>query len=160
MDTTRARQDNIDELAIRALVDQFVEGWNAADGPACARPFAENADFTAIHGLRARGRELIGRGHAEILATVFRGTQLTATVNSIDYLRPDVAVADVTMRLKQAGQTWLPKQTSCGIVATKDSGVWSIAVFRNMVPFERPVAGPLDRELLDRGPQSSVMANG
>lgn len=138
-----------DESAIRSLVDQFVAGWNGADGAACGKPFAENADFTAVTGLRARGRQVIARGHAEILATVFRGTRLSATVNSIEFLRPDVAVVDATFHLIPAGQTWLPKYTSCGIVATNETGVWTIAVFRNMVPFDRPMAGPLDRELLE-----------
>jgi uncharacterized protein (TIGR02246 family) len=142
-----------DDGAIRSLIDQFVEGWNLADGGLCARPFAENADFTAVNGLRARGRDQIGKGHSEILATVFRGTTLSATVNSIDYLRPDVAIVDVTLRLRPGAQTWLPKHTSCGIVATFEKSGWSIAVFRNMVPFERPVGGALDADLLAQSRQ-------
>ena len=63
-----------DEQAIRDLVAAFVAGWNAGDGDACGRPFAENADFTAVTGTRARSRDLIARGHAEILSTVFHGT--------------------------------------------------------------------------------------
>ena len=142
--------DRNDENAVRALVAAFEDGWNAADGHACAHPFAENADFTAVNGIRARGRDLIARGHTEILATVFRGTRLAATVNDVTFLRPDVAVADVTLRLTARTEiAWLPKYTSCGIVATKDDGLWSIAVFRNLVPFGRPEAGPLDRELLE-----------
>lgn len=140
-----------DEQEIRGLVDAFVEGWNAQDGYACARPFAEKADFTAVTGLRIQGRDLIARGHAEILSTVFHGTRMSATVNDIVFLRPDVAVADVTFRLQPApDKPWLPKGSSCGVVATKDAGVWSIAVFRNMVPFDRPMAGPLERELMGR----------
>jgi uncharacterized protein (TIGR02246 family) len=138
-----------DEQAVRGLVDAFVQGWNAGDGEACARPFAANADFTTVMGQRARGRQLIARGHAEILATVFRGTHMTGTVNDITFLRPDVASADVTFRIDpMPGKPWIPPYASCGIVATKENGEWSIAVFRNMVPFSRPSAGPLDEELL------------
>jgi uncharacterized protein (TIGR02246 family) len=43
-----------DEQAIRGLVATFVDGWNAGDGEACARPFAPNADFTAVTGVRVR----------------------------------------------------------------------------------------------------------
>lgn len=32
-------------------------------------------------------------------------------------------------------------------IALKENGVWSIAIFRNMIPFERPPAGPLERSL-------------
>jgi uncharacterized protein (TIGR02246 family) len=134
-----------DEAAIRKLVDAFVTGWNAGDGEACARPFAVDADFTAITGLRVQGRDLIAQGHAEILSTVYRGTQISAAVNSIKFLRPDVAAADVTLRFEGKGPFGM-EQTSLGLVVTKERGAWSIAVFRNMVPFARPVAGPLERE--------------
>jgi hypothetical protein len=75
-----------DETAIRGLVDEFVEGWNAGNGEMCGRPFAKDAEFTAITGLRARGRDLIARGHSEILSTIYCGTQITGTVNSINIL--------------------------------------------------------------------------
>jgi len=135
-----------DEPEIHNLIDQFIEGWNAGDGFMCARPFAESADFTAVTGQRVRGRDLIARGHAEILSTVFKGTHNSATVNEIVFLRPDVAVADVTFRIKPTpDKPWIPKYSSCGVVATREDGRWTIAVFRNMVPFDRPVAGPLDK---------------
>jgi hypothetical protein len=68
-------------------------------------------------------------------------------VESIRFLRPDVAVADVTFRFVGDTRPFGLEQTSCGMVCTKDNGVWSIAVFRNMVPFSRPTAGPVEREL-------------
>ena len=135
-----------DEAAITALLDAFVEGWNAGDGEACARPFAADADFVAVTGLRVQGRDLIAAGHKEILVTVFRGVQLRPTVNSIRFLRPDVAAVDVTLRYAGEGPFGIP-ETSLGLVATKEQGTWSIALFRNLVPFARPMAGPLEREL-------------
>jgi uncharacterized protein (TIGR02246 family) len=139
-----------DQQAICDLVASFVDGWNGGDGEACARPFASNADFTAVTGARARGRDLIARGHAEILSTVFRGTRMTATVNDIFFLRPDVAAADVTFRIAPVpDKPWLPPYSTCGLVATKEQGSWSIALFRNLVPFGRPSGGALDRKLTD-----------
>lgn len=142
-----------DEAAVQSLVDLFTEGWNTRDGAACARPFAADADFTAITGLKVHGRELIARGHDEILSTVFRGTRLSATVESIRFIRDDVAVADVTFRLlHEDGRPFVlgkyPGYSTAGLVATKEGDAWSIAVFRNMVPFERPMAGPLERSLM------------
>ena len=138
-----------DEDAVRGLIAAFAEGWNAQDGAACARPFAEDADFTNIMGLKAHGRETIGGGHAEILATVFRGTKMTAQVEGVRFLRPDVAVVDATLGLAGPDGTPFPvaKSSSAGYVATKENGVWSIAVFRNMIPFSRPAAGPLEESL-------------
>jgi hypothetical protein len=74
---------------------------------------------------------------------------LTATVNDIVFLRPDIAAADVTFRITpMPDKPWLPPYSSCGLVATEERGTWSIALFRNLVPYGRPTAGPLDRELM------------
>ena len=139
------------ERELRALVDAFVAGWNSADGNALASTFTEDADFTAITGLHARGRNVIARGHDEILSTIYRGTSLASEVVSIHYLRPDVALLDVKFFLRKNGQSFFPgvTHTSAGIVATQDAGKWAIAVFRNMVPFSRPVAGPVEREIAE-----------
>jgi uncharacterized protein (TIGR02246 family) len=134
-----------DVAAISNLVDAFVTGGNVGDGEACGRPFAEDADFTGITGLRAQGRDLIARGHPEILSTIYRGTQIGATVNSIKFLRPDVATAGVTLQF-EGKQPFGLAQTSLGLVATKEGDTWSIAVFRNMVPFGRQAAGPPEQE--------------
>jgi uncharacterized protein (TIGR02246 family) len=134
-----------DEAAIRHLIDAFTEGWNAHDGKACARPFAADADFTNIMGLKAHGRDMIARGHDEILSTVFREARISSTVHSIRFIRPDVAVADVTFKMQsEGGGPFGLRQSQAGLVATKDNNVWSIVVFRNMVPFERPTAGPME----------------
>ena len=137
------------ETAIKKLIDTFVTGWNAADGEKLASAFTENADFTAITGLRAWGRDLIARGHNEILSTVYRGTTNSGTVESIYYLRPDVAVLDVkfTLRTPDGALAFGIPYSSAGVIATKDDGAWRIAVFRNMVPFARQMPGPLEQQL-------------
>ena len=140
-----------DDAAVRHLVDLFTEGWNAKDGAACARPFAADADFVNIMGLRAQGRDLIARGHDEILSTVFREMQISSTVRSVRFIRPDVAVVDVDFTIQgPGGGPFKLLRSTAGIVATKDGDAWSIVAFRNMVPFERPAAGPLERGLMER----------
>ena len=146
-----------DELAVRRLVDGLVAGWNAHDGTAFARPFAADADFTNVMGLRARGRETIARGHDEIFATLFKDTTLSAVVEQVRFLRADVAVAEVTFTLrKNDGTPWggFPRSL-VSFVAVRDCEAWSIAVFRNMVPFERPLTGPLERSLAGAARTSS-----
>jgi len=145
-----------DEAAIRELVNAFVNAWNAGDGEAFGQPFAADADFTAIHGLKARGRKMIARGHTKILATIYKGTRIVAVVESIRFLRPDVAVADVT--IDSQNFPFGLRKTLPLLVVTKESGAWSIAVFRNMVPHERPLAGPLERGLMAEGSQNRYSA--
>jgi hypothetical protein len=62
---------------------------------------------------------------------------------------------DVTFRLQyEDGRPFMleryPGHTSAGLVAAKDAGAWSIVVFRNMVPFERPPAGPLEETMMGK----------
>jgi uncharacterized protein (TIGR02246 family) len=139
------------EAELSGLIHTFVEGWNAGSGERLAGAFAADADFTNVMGLRAHGRDVIAQGHNEILATVFRGTRLEAAITQVRYLRPDVAAVDVTLTLRGAdGQpvAMLPAgQSSAGFVATRDAGTWSIAVMRNMIPFVRTAAGPVERSL-------------
>lgn len=138
-----------DEAAIRRLVDLFTEGWNAKKGETCARPFAVDADFINIMGLKARGRDLIARGHDEILSTIFREMRISSTMESLRFIRPDVAIVDVTFTLQGQAQGPLPfTRSSAGVVVTREGDSWSIVNFRNMIPFERPAAGPLERELI------------
>jgi uncharacterized protein (TIGR02246 family) len=141
---------------VARLLETLARGWNAGSGATYASAFAEDADFINIIGMHARGRDLIARGHDELLSTIFRGTRMTAVVDSVRFLRPDVATVEATLSLQRAdGQPFTfsdPSRppmphTRAGYVATKERGTWSIAVFRNMVPFARPAAGPVEREL-------------
>lgn len=38
-------------------------------------------------------------------------------------------------------------RTLAGLIAVREAGTWSIVVFRNQVPFERPPAGSVERSL-------------
>lgn len=136
------------------MIDTFVIGWNAADANTLATAFTADADFTAITGLHARGRDFIARGHDEILSGIYRGTVLEAKIESLHYLRPDVALLDVKFMLRKEGSSFFPgvTHTSAGIVATRDDDAWRIAVFRNMVPYSRPIAGPVELELRQATP--------
>ncbi len=138
-----------DDTEIAALLDTFVEGWNAASGTALARAFAPDADFTNVMGLRARGRETIAHGHDEVLATVFRGTRMAASVERIRVLRPDVAVVEASLALRAAdgGPFVGPGESRATFVATREAEGWTIASFVNMIPFTRPAAGPVERSL-------------
>ena len=69
------------------------------------------------------------------------------------FLRSDVAVLDATLTLTHSDGR-LFEMGSAGhskaeVVATKEQDRWSIAVFRNMIPFVRPLAGPVERSIAD-----------
>lgn len=140
---------NTDETAVARLLEVFADGWNAGSGAALAAAFAPDADFTNVMGLRARGRDVIARGHDEILATLFRGTRVAARVEQVRFLRPDVAVgaAALSLRMADGGPFHGPAESRATLVATREGGEWAIASFSNMIPMTRPAAGPVERSL-------------
>jgi uncharacterized protein (TIGR02246 family) len=80
---------------------------------------------------------------------VFKGTTLAARVDQVRFLRPDVAVADVAFSLREKDGKASDRfpGSMAGLIAVRDGDAWSIAVFRNMIPFQRPPAGPVERSL-------------
>jgi uncharacterized protein (TIGR02246 family) len=121
-----------DEQAIREIARRLEEGWNSGDGQAFAAPFAEDSDYVVVDGRHIKGRLANAQGHQFIFDTIYRDSTNTMGVESVRFLRPDVALAHVRHHLKfsrdgqpaegHARSTW---------VLTKDKGQWSIAAFQN-----------------------------
>ncbi len=61
-----AQNSSTDEAAIRQIVQQVQDGWNAHDGKAFAAPFAPDADYVVVNGMNLKGREVIEKGHMAI----------------------------------------------------------------------------------------------
>lgn len=121
-----------DETALRAIVQRLQDGWNAGDGAAFAAPFAPDADYVVVNGSRIKGREAIERGHTAIFTTIYKGSHNVATIESIRFLRPDVAVVHVGWSLEyRAGDQTVTRRAANSLVATREKGEWSIAAFHN-----------------------------
>ena len=84
-----------DETAIRANVEQIVKGWNMKSGAEFAKPFAEDADYVVINGMKIKGRPAINKGHQGIFDTIYKNSTLAYTIEQLRFLRPDVAVVHV-----------------------------------------------------------------
>ena len=121
-----------DEEAIRQVVKQVQDGWNAHDGKAFAAPFTTDADYVVVNGMQIKGRDEIEKGHTMIFTTIYKESHNVATVKSVRFLRPDVAVAHVEWNLefKAGGETRKGHAIST-MVMTKEGGKWSIAAFQN-----------------------------
>ena len=79
-----------DEAAIRAVVQQVQDGWNAHDAKVFSAPFAEDADYVVINGMKIKGRPEIEKGHAGIFSTIYKDSKNAGTVKSVRFIRPDV----------------------------------------------------------------------
>ena len=122
---------NADDDAIRAIVQQLQDGWNAHDANAFAAPFAD-ADYVVVNGMYIKTRETIEKGHAGIFSTIYKDSHNVGTVKSIRFLRPDVAVAHVEWNLEfRVGPETKKAKAMSTMVLTKESGKWAIAAFQN-----------------------------
>ncbi|MBV9119141.1 MAG: SgcJ/EcaC family oxidoreductase [Chloroflexi bacterium] len=126
-----------DEAAIRQMAVDYVEAWREHTGEAFARPFAVDADFTSIRGIRCHGRDEIASAHDHLFKAVFPDTHVDSEIVSIRFLRPDVAAVELRSAVYRNSDG---EKVSGGLpqwIVTKKGGRWEIAVFRNMVPAER-----------------------
>lgn len=121
-----------DEARVRQVVQQIQEGWNAHDGKAFAAPFATDADYVVINGMKLQGREAIEKGHTAIFTTIYKDSHNVGTVKSVRFLRPDVAVVHVEWNLeyRTGGETAKGHAIST-MVMTKEGDKWSVAAFQN-----------------------------
>lgn len=127
-----------DEVAIRGIVQQLQDGWNAHDGKAFAAPFAENADYVVVNGMKITGRDAIEKGHTGIFTSIYKDSHNVGTVKSIRFLRPDVAVVHVEWNLEyKMGNENRKGHAMNSIVVTKEGGKWTIAAFHN-TPIQPP----------------------
>ena len=121
-----------DEAAIRAIIRGVEDAWNAHDGKAFAAPFAADADYVIVNGGYIRGRDAIEKGHVDLFSTLYKESHNVATIKSVRFLRPDVAVAHVEWKLEfKAGGETRKGHAMNTMVFTKENGKWSIAAFQN-----------------------------
>ena len=133
--TTNAQtqsNSSADEASVRQVVQQIQEGWNVHDGKAFAAPFAADADYVVVNGMKLRGREAIEKGHTGIFTTIYKDSHNVGTVKSVRFLRPDVAVVHVEWNLEfRTGGETTKGHAMNTMVMTKEVDKWSVAVFQN-----------------------------
>ena len=143
---SKARQK--DEEAVQKVVAAFTAAVNKHDARAFSMVFHENADFTNIWGMRARGRKAIEDFHRPLFegdgvkVPSFKAAVFKVLDTSIRLVRPDVAVVDVTWSQTGSvrdGKEWPDRKGLLMWVVTLERGVWAISVMHNM---ELPLVPP------------------
>ncbi len=124
------------ELAIRSVVDRFMDAWNRHDAKAFAAVFSEDADFTNVRGIGASGRAQIEAFHAPVFATIFGKSHQEYTDIKTRLIRPDVAAVDVhwemTGVMDTQGNPRPNREGLLNFVMTKNAGQWEIVVMHNL----------------------------
>lgn len=125
-----------DEKAVRTLVGNFNNAFNAHDVKAFGAVFATDADFTNWLGMSAHGRANIETFHVPVLTVMYKnGTQKVLSSN-IRFIRPDVAAVDVrsevTGGLTPDGKAAPLMKFLLNWTVTKEpNGQWLIKVMHN-----------------------------
>lgn len=136
-----------DDVAVRALYQQLMDGWNKGDGEAFATPFAEDGDLVAFDGTRFEGRREIVSFHQPLFDKWLRGTRLVGQVKSVRFLTPDAAVMHVIGGTIMRGESKpSPVRDSIQtLVARRKDGEWKLAAFQNtrLRPMNRGFASVL-----------------
>jgi uncharacterized protein (TIGR02246 family) len=87
------------EAAIRAIVAEQAEAWNAGDGESYASHLAPDASFTNLFGMVMYDAPAFARRHSEILSTFYKGTTKRHAVRRIRFLTADIAIVDIDNEL-------------------------------------------------------------
>jgi uncharacterized protein (TIGR02246 family) len=122
-----------DEAAIRALYQQFMDGWNAASGDAFAAPFEQDGDLVGFDGTHIKGRQEIASFHQHLFDMFLKGSRLVGKVRNVRFLASDVAVMHAVGGTVMAGKIDLdPERNSVQtLVAVKRDGKWNLTAFQN-----------------------------
>jgi len=121
-----------EERALHKLVYQLESAWNAGDGDAFARLFADDADVIHILGGYYSGRETIRAGHRMIFGTIYKDSTIHYSVEKIKFLRPDIAIVFLRQHLRLAESSVVPElDARPTIVAESIDGKWRIVALQN-----------------------------
>src|SRR5918996_301503 len=123
-----------DEVAIRLLYQQLIDGWNKGNGEAFASPFAEDGDLVGFDGTHLKGRQEIVSFHQQLFDTFVKGSRLVGKIRNVRFLTPDVAIMHVVGGTIMAGKSDIePERNSIHtlVVMKESDDKWRIAAFQN-----------------------------
>lgn len=122
-----------DEVAVRALYQQLMDGWNRGSGESFAAPFAEDGDLIGFDGTHIKGRHEIASFHQPLFDKWLKGTRLVGEVKSVRFLAPDAALMHARGGTVMRGKSKpAPERDSIQtLVATKRGDKWCLAAFQN-----------------------------
>jgi uncharacterized protein (TIGR02246 family) len=120
-----------DDLAIRAVVQKYVDAREAKDPKAIESLFTADADQLVSDGTWRKGRDELVKGMLE--SSRRKPARRTIAVESVRRLGSDVAMVDG--RYRQAGQQGgQDREMWTAITLRRGTDGWRIAAIRNMLP--------------------------
>ena len=120
-----------DEIAVRALYQQMLDGWNQRSADAFATPFAEDGEAIGFDGSQMTGRAEIAATLRQIFADHVTAPYVSK-VRSVRLLSPDVAILRAIVGMVPPGQSDLNPAVNAHqtIVVAKRDGRWRIELLQ------------------------------
>ncbi|PWU79424.1 MAG: hypothetical protein DLM72_17475 [Candidatus Nitrosopolaris wilkensis] len=88
----RAASESHDEVAIRGLSQQTIDGWNKGSGDGLAAPYTEDSDYIGFDGTHLKGRQQIASFHQQLFDKFIKSSRLVGKIRSIRFVTEDVAI--------------------------------------------------------------------
>jgi uncharacterized protein (TIGR02246 family) len=131
----------VEEVAIRELVQKYVDARENKDARAIEALFTSDADQLVSTGEWRKGRSEVVRG--TLASSQRSGGRRTITISSVRFVAPGVALADGRYEIADlAGGESRRMWTT--LVLIRGSDGWRIAAIRNMLP-ATPVSSNLPK---------------
>ena len=127
----QSSQSPSDEIAIRQLVQNYMQARNTKNAEATRSLFTKDADQLVSTGEWRKGIDGLVQG---AMASSQKETgKSSITVESIRFLEPDIAIADGPYETSSAASPTTRKMWTTLIVKRTETG-WKITAIRNMLP--------------------------
>ena len=130
-DSSEEQQQEIG--AIHQTITEMEAAFNQHDADKLDRHFTQYATWVNVVGVRLSGWNQINEAHKNTLAGPLRNSYAHYSVESIHFVRPDVAIAHIHQYpTTSEGKTIENGQGSLAIyVMVKEQGTWQIAAGQN-----------------------------
>ena len=120
-----------DDVAIAAVISQYVRAREARDPQAIAALFTSDADQLVSSGEWRRGREAVVKG--TMASSAATGGTRAIHVETIRKVGPDVAIVDGRYEISGLAGGATRRMWTTFVVVRQD-GAWRIGAIRNMLP--------------------------
>lgn len=128
-------QETEDQLAIRNLIESYVDSFNKRDPEAMASYWAEDGDYIDMSGKTVIGREAIKAEYQKFFATAPEPS-VTISLTGLHFVDATTVIEDGVREVTLAPS--LPKRiVRYTAVHTKQDGKWVLHSVRDAVAFER-----------------------
>ena len=136
-----AQGPSADEAAVRGVLNRMVDAFNAGDFAGIAATYTANGTMIVGDGRQQTGRSAIERFFVEMRTSLPTYTRFQATVTSVRFIDPDVAVVLSEGGFMITGETSVaPERFGVqSLIAVRDGGSWRAALLqRTRIPPPRP----------------------